>query len=260
MAKISQSFLGYIIELEAFSMLFRPRESDTEVIQFQRSDYTPANAGQIYQSIALCEQKDDQVWSRTACLVFIYLLKTDRLLVMEGIAGTEHWFVKDRISGDIFDFDHRHEGRNTVPDNAAHETAHPVSADGETSMPTEACFALLERLQSSARRYPVNERITLANREDSDFITKKRGMDYLYQNGVFKSSINHRWSSVTTISCRTQAFPGSAARSFQALLAAAHHCIGPRHLLHRSYDSIRYKRCWHSASRGSHMDWGPSAS
>ncbi|RPG26435.1 MAG: hypothetical protein CBC10_004770 [Gammaproteobacteria bacterium TMED50] len=182
MTDISQHYLGYIIDLEAFSMLFRPRESDTEVIQFERFDYTPGNAEQIYRTITQCAQTNDPAWSLTASLVFIYLLRTDQLMVMEMTDGIEHWFVKDNNTGEVFDFDDR---STEGPNKAGQETARPVNADRVTSMPSDASFDLLERLQSSARRYPVDERITLANHESSDFMAKKRGMDYLYQNGVF---------------------------------------------------------------------------
>ena len=182
MTDISQHYLGYIIDLEAFSMLFRPRESDTEVIQFERFDYTPGNAEQIYRTITQCAQANDPAWSLTASLVFIYLLRTDQLMVMEMTDGIEHWFVKDNNTGEVFDFDDR---STEGPNKAGQETARPVNADRVTSMPSDASFDLLERLQSSARRYPVDERITLANHESSDFMAKKRGMDYLYQNGVF---------------------------------------------------------------------------
>ena len=101
---------------------------------------------------------------------------------MEMTDGIEHWFVKDNNTGEVFDFDDR---STEGPNKAGQETARPVNADRVTSMPSDASFDLLERLQSSARRYPVDERITLANHENSDFMAKKRGMDYLYQNGVF---------------------------------------------------------------------------
>ena len=176
----SQHYLGYVIDLEAYSLVFRPREHDTEFMQIQRAEYTADNAELALTTISDAHSDNDADWSLTASMVFVYLLHTERLCIMRGqIESATHWFVQDHVSQQVFDF--------TEPpaDERIYETAKPAFDDSVGSMPTEACFDLLERLQPTSPRYPVDQHITPENQANSDFIAQKRGMDYLYQNGVF---------------------------------------------------------------------------
>ena len=178
-----QHYLRYLIELEAFSMLFRPRATDTEFIQFQRSDYTPATAVSVFENIKGLSLNNDSDGLKTAALVFIYLMKTDQLQLMHNPRENDHqWFVRNEVTSQTFDFS---TNKSAMNDRSHLEAAQVAAEDGMTSAPTQRCFDLLERIESSSRRYPVDERITLENCDSSDFIAQKRGIDYLYQQGVF---------------------------------------------------------------------------
>ena len=110
-------------------------------------------------------------------------MKTDQLQLMHNPRENDHqWFVRDEVTAQTFDFSANKSAMNV----RSHLEAADVAAEnGVQSAPTQRCFDLLERVECSSRRYPVDEQITLENCDSSDFISQKRGIDYLYQQGVF---------------------------------------------------------------------------
>ena len=182
-----QLHMQYIVDLEVYSLLLRPGDADTEVIQYKRSEYTPAAAADLFEQIRAelprtHPSRTDTESIHSATLVFVYMLATTQLRTMRCVdAAGEHWFARDADSGVVYDFGAQ-EHANTE---AIHAHGEAIAAGGIDSCPLEASFDLLERVQPSAQRYMVDELITLGTLETSEFLTQKKAMDYLYQRGVF---------------------------------------------------------------------------
>lgn len=165
--------LDYVVDLASFSMLFRPRASDTEVVQFTRIEYTPDAAHRVRDEIRACLPSVSAEWSEAAAYVFAVVFKTERLRVADQC-------VLDLVDQGVFDFSSPAGGTPRT-----FEAADLESAFSPDLRPTSNVFDLLESLQPNTRRYAIDERITPANKATSDFVTQKQAMDYLYQNGVF---------------------------------------------------------------------------
>ncbi len=176
--------MRYVVDLEAYSLLLRPGETDTEVVQFSRAEYSADEAARLYEGIRAQLPGAEGEWLVHAPLVFVYLLQTDQLLTKRGLdsAGNEHWFVADAVSGHVFDFAEATEGSTLDGVHRDAEVADSGEADGR---PPVAALDLIERVQPSAQRYMVDEVITLESMESSEFLAHKQAMDYLYQRGVF---------------------------------------------------------------------------
>lgn len=177
-----QSHLDYLIELESYSMVFRTRAQDTEIIQFKPMEYSPTNAQRLFEEIGAALPDTDRATCAAATMVFAYFFSRDSLMVIHHSepGGSTLSFCRDAQRAECFEFS----GRYAPADlELVFEAGPQPNAMG--GVPDDATFDLLQTIQPSAARYPVDELITPQNREQSDFLTQKQAMDYLYQNGVF---------------------------------------------------------------------------
>ena len=163
--------MKYVLDLESFSLVLRPRQHDTEVIQIERSPYTVAEGLRVADQLRTLLPEDTMAWSEAAAMAFVFLFREhDFALYSNG-----RWLVVDSNNQTQFTF-HRNDKGN--------QQAGELTDIGDVK-PSSSCFDLLEQVQPSAKRYVVDELISSSDPKNSDFLSQKQAMDYLYQGGVF---------------------------------------------------------------------------
>ena len=166
--------MSYRVDLETTSLLYRPRIADTEIIEYRRYDAAAATqlANDLQRLLADTPTQDN---SAAACLALCYLLPEGLCKPMTAVANEgEFWFVQTEDGERRF---LRQDGNEPqqIRDRA----------DVLQQAPNSLVFDLLAAVQAQAERFLVDELITPANRDDSEFLKQRWAMDYLYHNGVF---------------------------------------------------------------------------
>jgi len=175
-----------IVDLESYSLLFRPLKDSTDVIQFTRYAYSQDNVNLIK---SLINQQIDTVKAKpisaVTSSVFIYLLRSEQL-AMQAVtdqSNIRYWCVCDSVSSVVF---------NLVSDNGSlpNQSSDQRNDQQENSplsdpLIIEKAFDFLMLVQPKAKRYQIDEIITIENQENSGFLNDKKAMDYLYNLGVF---------------------------------------------------------------------------
>lgn len=179
-----QYHLGYIVDFDAFSIIFRPKRNTTDCIQYRRKEYTPENVEFLIDRIQeqIPHLKDHCV---PATFVLQYFLKTNLLVSRSGrdASGTNHFWLRDRVTGVVYD---------PTKDQYQPKELATIYANGKTTSyygfkgsPATAFFDLMVKVDPIAVRFEVEELITLKNKDGSTFFRDKWSMNYLAQNGVF---------------------------------------------------------------------------
>ena len=175
-----------IVDLESYSLLFRPLKDSTDIIQFTRYPYSQDNVNLIKslinQQIGTIKAKDI---SAVASSVFIYLLKSEQL-AMQAItdkSNIRYWCVCDSVSSVVFNLVSE---LGSLPNQSSdlrndHQENSPLS----DPLIIGKAFDFLMLVQPKAKRYQIDEIITIENQENSGFLKDKKAMDYLYNLGVF---------------------------------------------------------------------------
>ena len=182
--RTQQRHLDYIVDLEHFSFIFRPRTNDTDIIQFRRFDYTPENMKVVIDQIRNTIPKPKGNCVPTTFLL-TYLVKTQELVSYSGLdrGGVNHWFLIDRGNKEVYDITKDQYSKAELA--SIYENAKPKPYYGFQSQPAARFFDLLMKIQPTAKRFFVDEIITRKKRYESDFFSQKTNMDYLYNLGVF---------------------------------------------------------------------------
>lgn len=166
--------MSYRVDLETTSLLYRPRAADTEVIEYRRHD--AAAATQLANGLQrLLADTATQENSAAACLALCYLLPEGLCKPMTAVVNEgEFWFVQTK-NGE----------RRFLLQDVSEPQQICDRADALQQAPNSLVFDLLATVQAQAERFVVDELITPANRDDSEFLKQRWAMDYLYHNGVF---------------------------------------------------------------------------
>ena len=176
--------MQYIVDFDAFSIIFRPKTRTTECIQYRRKNYTPENAEFLINRMRehLSEERDN---GAASTFVLQYFLRTDDLVSARGqdSAGNKHYWLMDRVKGTQLN----PSANRYSPHELAkiYESGKVVGYSGSQSKPAAKFFDLMEKVDPLASRFEVEELITLENKEASTLFKEKWSMSYLAQNGVF---------------------------------------------------------------------------
>lgn len=179
-----QTHMQYILDFDAFSIIFRPKTSTTDCIQYRRKNYTPENVEFLINEIRkhLSLEKDN---SAASIFVLQYFLRTDKLVSFKGLGttGTKHYWLVDRVT------------RTRLDPFASEYSPHELSKiygsgkvagyRGSKGRPAARFFDLMEQVDPLASRFEVEELITAKNKDASILFKEKWSMNYLAQNGVF---------------------------------------------------------------------------
>ena len=174
--------MQYIVDFDAFSIIFRPKTRTTECIQYRRKNYTPENVEFLINRIRehLSEERDN---GAASTFVLQYFLRTDDLVSVKGqdSAGNKHYWLMDKVKGTQLN--------PSANRYSPHELA-KIYESGRCGIqrkrkPAAKFFDLMEQVDPLASRFEVEELITLENKDASTLFKEKWSMSYLAQNGVF---------------------------------------------------------------------------
>ena len=179
-----QPHMQYIMDFDAFSIIFRPKTRTTDCIQYRRKDYAPKNVEFLINAIReqLCSEEYSSVVS---IFVLQYFLRTDRLVSLAGLdsSGKKHYWLMDRVTGKRLD-----PSVNRYPSHELtkiYDSGKVAGYSGSQGKPAVRFFDLMEQVDPLASRFEVEELITVKNKDASALFKDKWSMSYLAQNGVF---------------------------------------------------------------------------
>ena len=179
-----QRHMQYIVDFDAFSIIFRPKTRTTECIQYRRKNYTPENVEFLIKGIReqVSEEEDN---GAASTFVLQYFLRTDDLVSVRGqdSAGNKHYWLMDRVKGTQLN----PSANRYSPHELAkiYKSGKVAGYSGSKGKPAAKFFDLMEKVDPLASRFEVEELITLENKDASTLFKEKWSMSYLAQNGVF---------------------------------------------------------------------------
>lgn len=178
--------MNNIVPLETFALIFRTLDHGTDIIQLQRHAPTAENTDRLLSSLkdkaeALSIKKE------SAGLAFAFFTLIDstslELQVTRDPSNRKYWYVADPASSVFFD---------PNPEKYSSEDLNEMYSKGVSdesifsdTATLSKSFDLLMQVQPKAKRYEIEEIITIENQENSAFLNDKKAMDYLYNLGVF---------------------------------------------------------------------------
>ena len=175
-----------VVDLESFSLAFRPLPHSTEIIQYTRYPYTKETITDInskFKSHLVDFSSGDS--SLIASLTTLYLVVPGilELRSYKDQSDNKFWTIFHTTSSTHIDFGLE----NPYLDSKQKQP----KSDCKENMPDlsnpvfQSVFDLLIKVQQSAKRYEVDEIITLENQGQAGFLQDKKNLDYLYNLGVF---------------------------------------------------------------------------
>ena len=175
-----------VVDLESFSLAFRPLTNSTEIIQYTRYPYTKETITKIKSKLKshLVDFSSGDS-SLIASLTSLYLVVPGilELRSYKDQSNNKFWEIFDTTSSTHIDFG---------LENPFFESKQKqAESDEKESLPDlsnpvfKSVFDLLVKVQQTAKRYEVDEIITLENQDQAGFLQDKKNLDYLYNLGVF---------------------------------------------------------------------------
>ena len=182
----TDQFPENVVDLESFSLAFRPLTNSTEIIQYTRYPYTKETITKInskLKSHLVDFGSGDN--SLIASLTVLYLVVPGILELRSYKDQSDHkfWTIFHTTTSTRIDF----ELENPYLDSKQEQ----AKSDQKESLPDlsnpvfKSVFDLLVKVQQTAKRYEVEEIITLENQGQAGFLQDKKNLDYLYNLGVF---------------------------------------------------------------------------
>jgi hypothetical protein len=179
-----QRHMQYIVDFDAFSIIFRPKTRTTDCIQYRRKDYAPKNVEFLINAIR--EQLPSEKYSSVASIfVLQYFLRTDSLVSVGGLdsTGNTHYWLMDRVTGNRLDpFVNRYSSHELTK---IYNSGKVAGYSGSQGKPAARFFDLMEQVDPLASRFEAEELITVKNKDASTLFKEKWSVSYLAQNGVF---------------------------------------------------------------------------
>ena len=182
----TDQFPENVVDLESFSLAFRPLTNSTEIIQYTRFPFTKETITKINSKLKphLVDfgSGDSSLIAAltTLCLVVPGILE---LWSYKDQSDNKFWSIFDSVSSTHIDL-----GLNNPFLESKQKQA---ESDEKESLPDlnnpvfKSVFDLLVKVQQTAKRYEVDEIITLENQDQAGFLQDKKNLDYLYNLGVF---------------------------------------------------------------------------
>ena len=179
-----QRHMQYIVDFDAFSIIFRPKTRTTECIQYRRKNYTPENVEFLIKGIReqVPEEEDN---GAASTFVLQYFLRTDDLVSVRGqdSAGNKHYWLMDKVKGIQLNPSANRYSHHELA--KIYKSGKVAGYSGSKGKPAAKFFDLMEKVDPLASRFEVEELITLENKDASTLFKEKWSMSYLAQNGVF---------------------------------------------------------------------------
>ena len=182
----TDQFPENVVDLESFSLAFRPLTNSTEIIQYTRYPYTKETITKInskLKSHLVDFSSGDSSLIATLTVLYLVVPGTLELWSYKDQSDNKFWSIFDSVSSTHIDF-----GLNNPFLESKQKQA---KSDQKESLPDlsnpvfKSVFDLLVKVQQTAKRYEVDEIITLENQDQAGFLQDKKNLDYLYNLGVF---------------------------------------------------------------------------
>ena len=182
----TDQFPENVVDLESFSLAFRPLTNSTEIIQYTRYPYTKETITKINSKLkSRLVDFSSGDGSLIASLTILYLVVPGilELRSYKDESNNKFWTIFHTTSSTYIDFglenpylDSKQKQAKSDQKESLPELSNPVF---------KTVFDLLEEVQQAAKRYEVDELITLENQGQAGFLEDKKNLDYLYNLGVF---------------------------------------------------------------------------
>ena len=182
----TDQFPENVVDLESFSLAFRPLTDSTEIIQYTRYPYTTETIKKInskFRRHFIDFSSGDS--SLVASLTTLYLVVPGilELRSYKNQSDNKFWTTFHTASSAHINFG--------LENPYSESTQKQANSDQKESLPDlsnpvlKSVFDLLVKVQQTAKRYEVDEIITPENQGQAGFLQDKKNLDYLYNLGVF---------------------------------------------------------------------------
>ena len=182
----TDQFPENVVDLESFSLAFRPLTNSTEIIQYTRYPFTKETITKInpkLKSHLVDFSSGDSSLIASLTVLYLVVPGTLELRSYKDQSDNKFWSIFDSVSSTHIDFGLK----NPYLDSRQKQ----AKSDQKESLPDlsnpifKSVFDLLVKVQQTAKRYEVDEIITLENQSQAGFLQDKKNLDYLYNLGVF---------------------------------------------------------------------------
>ena len=175
-----------VVDLESFSLVFRPLTHSTEIIQYTRYPYSTEIITKInskLRSYSIDFSSGDTTLIASLTALYLLVPRVLELRSYKDQSNTKFWTAFHTISSVYIDF--------AAENPYLEETQKQADSYRKENIPDlsnpvfKSVFDLLVKIQQTAKRYEVDEIITLENQGQAGFLQDKKNLDYLYNLGVF---------------------------------------------------------------------------
>ena len=182
----TDQFPENVVDLESFSLAFRPLTNSTEIIQYTRYSYTEKTITKIkskLKSHLVDFSSGDSSLITSLTTLYLVVPGILELRSYKDQSNNKFWTIFHTTSSTYIDFGLE----NPYLENKQKQ----AKSDQKESLPDlsnpvfKSVFDLLVKVQQTAKRYEVDEIITLENQGQAGFLQDKKNLDYLYNLGVF---------------------------------------------------------------------------
>ena len=182
----TDQFPENVVDLESFSLAFRPLTNSTEIIQYTRYSDTKKTITKIkskLKSHLVDFSSGDSSLITSLTTLYLVVPGILELRSYKDQSNNKFWTIFHTATSTRIDF----ELGNPYLDRKQKQ----AKSDQKESLPNlsnpvfKSVFDLLIKVQQTAKRYEVDEIITLENQSQAGFLQDKKNLDYLYNLGVF---------------------------------------------------------------------------
>ena len=182
----TNQFPENVVDLESFSLAFRPLTNSTEIIQYTRYSDTEKTITKIkskLKSHLVDFSSGDSSLITSLTTLYLVVPGILELRSYKDQSNNKFWTIFHTATSTRIDFDLENRYLDSKQKQA--------KSDQKESLPDlsnpvfKLVFDLLAKVQQTAKRYEVDELITLENQGQAGFLQDKKNLDYLYNLGVF---------------------------------------------------------------------------
>ena len=181
-----QTHMRYVVDLEGYSVVFRPDRESTEIIQFTRPSLSPKTLKATLRVVSSeLPAKYSSLSTLNRSMLLLFTLKSPSLELRKYAspeesrnnfycvfnAATEEIIVPDDGPDSLFEITVAETRRARYP--------------SKNGVPSKLLMNLLHGMLPTSRRFYVDEVISANTPEKSHFLSARKSMDYLFNLGVF---------------------------------------------------------------------------
>ena len=182
----AKQFPENVVDLESFSLAFRPLTHSTEIIQYTRYPYTKETVTKIkskLRSYLVDFSSGDSSLIDSLTVLYLVVPGTLELGSYKDQSDNKFWTIFPTSSSISIDFGAENPFLEDTKEQA--DSYRKENLPSLSNPVFKSVFDLLVKVQQTAKKYEVDEIITLENQGEAGFLQDKKNLDYLYNLGVF---------------------------------------------------------------------------